>query len=158
MCVKSGYKKYHFHFVKKPEEGSCHPGISAEPQSLGNPNPVLPYPNTKLDWHKIFCTSLIYSVLVQKQIVPKCKLNYNTYTCPFLPYPALILTPQTHSPSYTRYTFPFLPQIYYQLYSCRSISFSYLRYTPPSLPQRCPPVLSLNTPLLLQGHPMTVSS
>ena len=28
----------------------------------------------------MFCTSLIYSVLVQKQIVPKCKLNYNMYT------------------------------------------------------------------------------
>ena len=51
-----------------------------------------------------------------------------SHTCPFLPYPALILTPQTHSPSYTRYTFSFLPQIHCQLlYPCRSISFSYLR-------------------------------
>ena len=32
-----------------------------------------------LNWYKIFCTSLIYSVLVQKQIVPQCKLNYNIY-------------------------------------------------------------------------------
>ena len=79
-------------------------------------------------------------------------LSYFTCTSPFLPYPALILTPQTHSPSYTTYTFPFLPHIHCQLlYPCRSISFSYLRYTPPFLPQRCFPVLFLNTLLLLQG-------
>jgi len=37
----------------------------------------------KWDWFKIFCTSSIYSVPVQKKLYQRKKLNYNIATIPF---------------------------------------------------------------------------
>ena len=35
----------------------------------------------KWDWFKIFCTSSIYSVPVQKKLYQRKKLYYNIHTC-----------------------------------------------------------------------------